>query len=366
MMTNPSILCTNCRRPYPEVGVPHRCQYCGGLFYFDSHLVFDEMKIEPGLPGIWPYRHSFPLPAGAPVVSLGEGNTPLEWREISGRRVAFKLEYQNPTGSFKDRGAAILLSLLRSHDIETAVEDSSGNAGAAFAAYASEAGIKARVFIPDSTSAPKRMQIEKYGAQVVRIMGPRSNASEAVLREAAKGICYASHAFLPQAVAGYATAAYESVDQLGGAPGTVLTPVGQGNLLLGMLQGFQALTHAGITDRVPVPVGVQALACAPVWAIRRYGASGLGWVTESPTVAEGVRVRFPLRGDTVLGMLGEFGGDMIAVDEEGIIQGRDQLADLGFSVEPTSAIVWQALKEILGKVPDPILVLLTGAGFKSP
>jgi threonine synthase len=280
--------------------------------------------------------------------------------------VAFKLEYQNPTGSFKDRGAAVLLSFLRTRGVTNAVEDSSGNAGAAFAAYAGTAGVKARVFIPDSTSAPKRMQIEKHGAQVVRIMGPRSNASEAVLREAAKGISYASHAYLPQTVAGYATAAYESVEQLGGAPGTILSPVGQGNLLLGMMLGFQALQHAGITNHVPVPVGVQALACAPVWAVQRYGASAMGWVTESPTVAEGVRVRFPVRGDTVLGMLGEFGGEMIAVDEEDILKGRDQLADLGFSVEPTSAIVWQALQEISGKVPDPILVLLTGAGFKSP
>ena len=366
MTTNPLIFCTNCRRPYPEEGVPHRCQSCGGVFYFASHLVYDKNKLEPGLPGIWHYRHSFPLPSGAPVISLGEGNTALEWREISGRRVAFKLEYQNPTGSFKDRGAAVLLSFLRSRGVETAVEDSSGNAGAAFAAYASSAGVKARIFIPDSTSAPKRLQIEKYGAQVVRIMGPRSNASEAVLREAAQGICYASHAYMPQAVIGYATAAFESVEQLGGAPGTVLTPIGQGNLLLGMMQGFRALQDAGITDRVPVPVGVQALACAPVWAVRRYGISGLGWVTESPTVAEGVRVRFPVRGDTVLGIFGEFGGDMIAVDEEDILKGRDQLADLGFSVEPTSAIVWQALQEILGKLPDPILVLLTGTGFKSP
>jgi threonine synthase len=332
MTINPLIHCTNCRRPRNRLPLPppalRRC------LLFASHLVFEKSKIEPEFPGIWPYRHSFPLPAGSPVISLGEGNTPLEWREISGRRVAFKLEYQNPTGSFKDRGAAVLLSLLRSRGIETAVEDSSGNAGAAFAAYASAAGVKARVFIPDSTSAPKRMQIEKHGAQVVRIMGPRSNASDAVLREAAQGISYASHAYLPQAVAGYATAAFESVEQMEGTPGTVLTPVGQGNLLLGMMLGYQALQHAGFTDRMPVPVGVQALACAPVWAVRRYGISGLGWVTESPTVAEGVRVRFPVRGDTVLGMLGEFGGDMVAVDEKDILQETTSWLIWGFPVSP--------------------------------
>lgn len=365
-MTASAIQCTNCRRPYPESGVPHRCPVCGGVYNFVAGLHYKASALEPELPGIWPYRHTFPLPGEAPLVTLGEGHTPVEWRDISGRRVAFKLEYLNPTGSFKDRGAAVLVSLLCSRAVESAVEDSSGNAGAALAAYASAAGLPVRIFIPDSTSSPKRIQIEKYGAQVVRIMGPRSNAAEAVLREAARGVTYASHAYLPQALAGYATAAYESVEQLGGAPGTLVSPAGQGNLLLGMMLGYQALQQAGLIDRVPVPVGVQALACAPLWAVRRYGAAGMGWVTESPTIAEGVRVRYPVRGDALLAVIESAGGEMAAMAEDEISNGRDRLAELGFSVELTSAVVWQALQEFSGKLPEPFLVMLTGAGYKSP
>lgn len=362
----PKIECSNCHRPYPETGVPYRCQVCGGVFDFSDGLEFEQSRLEPGLPGIWRYRYTFPLVDEAPLVTLGEGNTPLEWREISGHRIAFKLEYHNPTGSFKDRGAAVLVSLLRSRGIEKAVEDSSGNAGAAFAAYASAGGIEASIFIPDATSTPKRLQIEQHGGQVVRIMGPRSNAAEAVLRAAAKGTSYASHAYLPHAMAGYATAAYECVEQMGGAPGAFISPVGQGNLLLGMLLGFQALQRSGRADHVPVPVGVQALACAPLWAARRYGTAGMGWVTESPTIAEGVRVRFPVRGDTLLKAIETAEGEMMAMDEEEILAGRDQLGELGFSVEPTSALVWHALQESIGRLPDPVLVVLTGAGYKSP
>jgi threonine synthase len=360
------ILCTNCRRSYPETGVPYRCPVCGGSYDYASPFPFSYEGLQPDLPGIWRYRQSFGLPDHAPVISLGEGDTPLEWRHVLSREIAFKLEINNPTGSFKDRGSAVLVSFLRSRQILSAVEDSSGNAGASFAAYARQAGIEASVFVPDSASGPKLHQIEDYGAKTIRVMGPRSNAAEAVVREANKGAVYASHAYLPFGLAGYATIAYESFQQMGEVPGALVAPVGQGNLLLGTLQGFQALKAAGLTDRVPVPVGVQALVCAPLWAVSRYGAAGLGWVTENPSLAEGVVVRHPVRGDQILRLVAASGGTFVAVDEREIQPGRDQLSGLGFSIEPTSALVWKALQEIAGQVPDPVLVILTGAGFKSP
>jgi hypothetical protein len=97
-------------------------------------------------------RSTFGLPVRTQVLSLGEGDTPLIWCRVRGRRVAFKCEYANPTGSFKDRGTATLVAFLRSRKVTRAIEDSSGNAGAAFAAYAARAGIKARVYVPESAS----------------------------------------------------------------------------------------------------------------------------------------------------------------------------------------------------------------------
>ncbi len=198
----------------------------------------------------------------------------------------------------------------------------------------------------------------------MRILGPRSKTAEAVQRAADKGAVYASHAYLPFGLAGYATLAYELFEQMGGAPGSVIVPAGQGNLYLAIGRGFAALKGAGLIERIPQMIGVQALACAPLWAISHYGASALGRIEEGQTLAEGVRIKHPLRGDAVLNFAAQNDGYFTAVDEPHILPGRDSLARLGFYVEPTSAIVWQALKEVISEAPEPVSVVLTGSGLK--
>ena len=300
----------------------------------------------------------------SPVISLGEGNTPLVWAEAFGRQVAFKCEFTNPTGSFKDRGSALIASFLVSRGVKNAVEDSSGNAGASFAAYASRAGIQARVFMPDSASGAKRRQIEAYGAEIVRILGPRSNASEAVKRSAEQGSVYASHAYLPMNIPGYATAAYEIYEQLGETPGTVVLPVGQGGLFLGIYRGFVSMQKANVFSKLPVMVGVQTEACAPLWALNMYGSAGLGMVGEGESLAEGIRVKYPLRGDSVIAAVKDSLGMILVVSEDAILFGRDHLARRGLYVEPTSAIIWDALRQISDRIPEPIVAILTGSGLK--
>jgi threonine synthase len=283
---------------------------------------------------------------------------------VERRDVYLKCEYANPTGSFKDRGAAAIVSFLVSRGVTEAVEDSSGNAGAAFAAYAARAGIRARVFVPDYASGPKLSQITACGAEVVKVSGARSEAAAAAEKSAGEGAAYASHAYLPHNLAGYATAAFEIVEQLGGAPGAVLLPAGQGGLLLGLVRGFRALAAAGAIDKPPQMIGVQAAACAPLAAYFDAGVPGLGFVTEAPTLAEGVRIRSPLRMEAVVRSVADTGGRFFAVAEADILAGRDSLARLGFYVEPTSALVWPALQALLPQLPDPVVLVLTGSGYK--
>ena len=211
-----------------------------------------------------------------------------------------------------------------------------------------------RVYVPDSVSVPKRKQIEIYGAEVVRILGPVSNATEAALRAVDKGCVYASHAYLPFDLLGYATLAYELVDQLGRAPGTVILPVGQGGLFLGLACGFKNLIASGVIEQMPKLVGVQALACAPLWALYAYGAAGFGIVGEMDTVAEDIKVRFPVRGDDVMRVCDKFHAELLAVAEEEMIPGRDQLAKRGFLIEPTSAVVWNAIEQRISSWEDPM------------
>ncbi|MEK6588062.1 MAG: pyridoxal-phosphate dependent enzyme, partial [Chloroflexota bacterium] len=122
--------CSSCGRNYPQEALPFRCAVCGGHYDLADPLHYAPIPV----PGLERYRNSFPLPPGARLLSLGEGGTPLVGQEIEGKRVFFKCEYLNPTGSFKDRGTAVLISALAAAHVVEAIEDSSGNAGASFAA----------------------------------------------------------------------------------------------------------------------------------------------------------------------------------------------------------------------------------------
>ncbi|MCL5428488.1 MAG: pyridoxal-phosphate dependent enzyme [Chloroflexi bacterium] len=357
--------CSNCHRPYLAEGAPYCCPHCGGVYSLAGPITFSIANIEPDLPGLWRYRHSFGLPQNAPVIHLGEGDTPLVEGQGFGRKIAFKLEFLNPTGSFKDRATAPLASFLAARGVKEAVEDSSGNAGASFAAYAARAGIRGRVFVPDYASGPKRRQIEAYGAELVPVRGPRSEAAAAVRKAAEEGTVYASHAYLPIGLPGIATIAYELFEDLGEAPGSIIAPVGHGSLLLGIALGFDALRATGIIKNQPRLIGVQARACAPLWALSTQGAAGLAWVTEGETLAEGVRVLQPLRGDELLRAVEASSGRFVAVEEEKILSARDSLAHAGLFVEPTSAVVWAALQEIATELPEPIVLVLSGSGLKA-
>lgn len=370
----PQIACTSCGLPYPETEIPYRCPRCGGVF---DYLEITPYRLPPGgqnISGYWEQLYALGFPGNAPPVHLGEGQTPLIWSQVINRQVAFKCEYQNPTGSFKDRGSAALMSILKLRQAGSLIEDSSGNAGASLAAYAARAGLKLDLYIPDSASGSKKRQAEIYGARLVRIMGPRSNTAVAAKRGYEKAVeeakangsrfpVYASHAHLPFNLLGYATLAVELVQQLGNSPGTILLPVGQGGLLLGLGRGFQALHAAGMIDSVPQIIGIQVNACAPLWAVFQYGTAGLNWSGEEQSLAEGIRVAQPVRGDAVLQMMADFHGEFCIVEEETIISGMKELARLGFYVEPTSAVVWDILtKDHSWK--EPIVVILTGSGLK--
>ena len=161
-----------------------------------------------------------------------------------------------------------------------------------------------------------------------------------------------------------ATIAFEIADQLGGVPGALVLPVGQGTLLLGAYYGFKSLLAAGQIDALPKIVAVQARACAPIWNTFCQGSEGLDISEDGETLAEGIRISQPLRLEAVLAAVWDSGGQILAVDEQQITKGRDALASLGFYVEPTSAVVWPALQTVLAELPDPVVAVLTGSGFK--
>jgi len=358
------IACTKCDRDYPADQLPFQCG-CGGAFDFIDFPNYSADLIDHSKFGMLKYEKLFGLESVGDWITLGEGNTPLLPTRIAGTEVFCKMESHNPTGSYKDRGSVVLVNWLKSRGVTFAVEDSSGNAGASFAGYCARAGIKARVFVPESASGPKRMQIERYGAELLSVPGPRSEAAKAVLQAADGGAVYASHAWMPFGLPGIASIAYEIVEQLGQVPGTVVAPVGHGGLLYGMMCGFESMATAGLIQTEPYYLGVQSSGCAPISSAYGRNSSEVTDVPLSDTAAEGVKVDRPVRGSVILDRMLGGKGRMITIDEPSLMESWRESAKKGFYMEPTSALVWAAIKQNTGDFKSPMVAVITGSGYKS-
>jgi threonine synthase len=356
------VACTRCRKPYPASENPFLCE-CGGIYDFIEFPEYSE-RLE-GHIDVWGYRNSLDIQDDAAVVSLGEGGTPLLQVEINGYPMWLKMESQNPTGSYKDRGSTTLVSHLKARNVNYSVEDSSGNAGASFAAYCARGNIRCKIFVPESASGPKRTQIEMFGAELIRVPGPRSEAAKAVLSEAARGAVYGSHAYMPFGLPGIATIAYEIVEQLGEVPSIIIAPAGHGGLLYGIMRGFEAMQNSGTVKSQPYYVGVQAEACAPI--VKGYVERSMEPKIINPgeTLAEGVKVAMPTRGAAILQRISGGKGKMISITESQLIAAHKELAQMGIYCEPTSALVWAGAKNLDFSKEKTVVAIITGSGYKS-
>ncbi|MCB0068799.1 MAG: pyridoxal-phosphate dependent enzyme, partial [Caldilineaceae bacterium] len=250
---------------------------------------------------------------------------------------------------------------------------SSGNAGASIACYASRAGMRSVIFVPQSAPDPKKAQIAVYGGELVEVPGPRSQATLAV--EAAtcnsREMAYASHAWHPAFLFGQMTVAWEIWEQLGGhVPDWLVAPTGHGGTLLGAWRGFQHLRVSGVTNKLPKLLAVQAEPYTPL-----YDAfvSGANEVLPTPHVerisADGIAISYPVRWRTLLEAIRFSKGFVASVSEEEVRSAHTELAERGVFVEPTSATIAAALKRVPAETVKPgdvIVGVLTGHGLKNP
>ncbi|MDB5359476.1 MAG: pyridoxal-5-phosphate-dependent protein subunit beta [Rhodospirillales bacterium] len=312
---------------------------------------------------LWRYRSALPFLPDAPI-TLGEGCTPLIGGRYQGVPVHFKCEWMNPSGSFKDRGASVMLSLLRSQGIDAVLEDSSGNGGAAVATYAAAGGLRARIMVPASTSPAKTVQARAAGAEITLVPGTRQDCADAALGEA-DNIFYASHNWHPFFLQGTKTLAYELWEDLGfRAPDNVIVPCGAGSNVLGCGIGFAELLRAGQIEKLPRIFAAQPTNCAPI------ARAFLNEPDEParPTIAEGTAIAQPMRLREVLGVLRESAGGAVMLSEAEIAEAALALARNGIYVEPTCAQAASAFGKLIraGRI-DPgetTVVVLTGTGLK--
>src|SRR3984885_2476482 len=366
-MSDPAYLDPHTGRTYP-IATPRWCGDDRTPLLLTPLPGLTRGQIDTKERSLWRYRAALPFPVANPI-SLGEGMTPLIPRTLHGARVLLKCDWMNPTGSFKDRGASVMLSMLRAQGIQHVLEDSSGNGGAAVAGYAAAGGMRATIMTPASTSPGKTVQMRAYGAEIRLIPGSRQDTADAAVREAAS-IFYASHNWHPFFLQGTKTLAYELWEDLGfRAPDNIITPCGAGSNVLGCEIGFSELLRAGEIDCLPRIFAAQPANCAPIAAAFMAGSDQEVPTEITPTIAEGTAIAHPIRMREILGTLNETRGGAVTLTEAEIAKATLDLARIGIYVEPTSAQSAAAFGKLLqtGTItPEQTTVLvMTGTGLKA-
>lgn len=360
------LFCSLCGKRHKITTKKWRCD-CGGFFNIELKAEFPIEKIKNRPANMWRYREALPEISDENIISMGEGFTPLVCFEEFGKNVFIKQEHLFPSGSYKDRGASMMISKVKQLGIKSIVEDSSGNAGSAVAAYAANANIDCEIFVPETTSHGKLVQIESYGAHLKMIPGNRESTTLAAMK-AAEGTYYASHCYNPYFFQGTKTFAYEIVEQFNWkAPDTVILPVGNGTLLLGSYIGFYDLFNSGIIDAIPRIIGVQAENCSPLAKIFHCEFIELQDVEVLNTMAEGIAISKPLRWKEIISAVRKTGGVFVTVKESEIFDALKTAFRNGYFIEPTSAAVVAGLKKYLEKHKDKgvIVSAFTGHGLKA-
>jgi threonine synthase len=331
------------------------------------HFDFDIGKIRKKDYTVWRYAEFFPYVKKAEIITLGEGWTPLV--KLSDN-VYFKLESLNPTGSFKDRGSTVLISAL--HELVKKAggyisEDSSGNAGASIAAYAANAGLRAKIYVPENVSGPKFNQIQFYGAEVVKVSGSRSRVADEA-QKGEKGKFYVGHILHPTFRDGIRSLAYEIAEQCKWCvPKRIYLPVSAGTLLLGVISGFKHLAKSGVIKTMPKIVACQTRQVSPLY--HKFKNLPYTIPERITSIADAlVSVNPPLL-DIMVKKLKEVEGDAVMVEEDEISTAFVELARKGFFVEPSSAVAYAAYKKQLKNEDiskdDKTVIILTGTGLKT-
>lgn len=328
---------------------------------------FDPALIDRSNSSLW--RYAPMLRTMAPPLTLGEGWTPLLLGRWADRDVLFKCDHMMPSGSFKDRGVAVMLSYLKGRGVASVLEDSSGNAGASVATYAAASGMAATIFSPAAAPKGKLAQMAAMGADVRAIPGPRQNAADAALA-AAETAFYAGHNIQPYFLEGTKTLAFELWEQMdGAAPDHVVVSCGQGGNVMGLDIGFRELLAAGLIDRLPAIHGVQAVNAAPYLAAWDAGSETPITIEPKPSIADGITSSKPVRLREVLAACRESGGGLIGVDETEIRAAMHDIHRAGYFVEPTTAAGAAGLSKLIQTsrigAHECVVFVLTGTGLKA-
>ena len=325
---------------------------------------------------IWKYSDKWDAPPAAIAVTLGEGETPLIRSSRIGPALGlanlwFKYEGANPTGSYKDRFAAGAVTHLRQEGKRACLGTSSGNTGAALAAYCARAGLQCYLAIVEGAPEGKLRQMRAYGAHLFRIRkfgtSPAVNAS---VMQGLRGLAdrldagyeISAFALSPRGMAGVQTISYEIAESLGAGAFSIFCPAGGGGLTLAVARGVEQLGAAGRVHCVQ-PAGNDTIAS------RLRGGAATAVPVESTTAISGLQVGGVLDGDDVIATCRRLGGQGYVVEDDAVWRWQARLArDEGIFSEPAGAVALAGVEQAVARgevaANEPIVCLVTGSGFK--
>jgi threonine synthase len=327
-----------------------------------------EKNLMPNPGVIAHYRAYLSLPAQAVPITLLEGDTPLIRAPRLGAELGcnlfLKFEGMNPTGSFKDRGMTMAMTMAVAEGARAVICASTGNTAASAAAYAARAGLRCLVLIPQGkVAAGKLAGAVAYGAEVTQIEGSFDDALSMVVEISRRTPIALVNSINPHRIEGQKTAAFEICDVLGRAPDWLCLPVGNAGNITSYWKGFREYHEKGQAPNLPKVLGVQAEGAAPLV---------LGHPVDKPeTVATAIRIGRPARGEEALLAAEQSGGRILAVSDDEILAMQKRLAAEGVWCEPASAAgAAGLLKEVkAGRMEVrglTIVCVVTGHGLKDP
>lgn len=314
------------------------------------------------------YADRLPVSEKTPIVTLGEGGTPLIPAPALSRRVGadvfVKYEGMNPTGSFKDRGMTMAISKAVERGAKAVICASTGNTSASAAAYAVAAGITSVVLVPDGKIAMGKLsQAVAHNARILQIDGNFDQCLEIAKKLSERYPVHLVNSVNPDRIEGQKTASFEVIDVLGAAPDIHILPVGNAGNITAYFKGYREALEAGEITKLPKMWGFQAAGAAPIV---------LGHPVENPeTVATAIRIGNPASWEYALEARDASGGFIGAIDDEHILEAHHILsAEVGIFVEPASAISVAGLldRHAAGLIPGgaTIVLTVTGHGLKDP
>lgn len=345
------------------------CPRCSGLLEIKVKLKdFSFAKLRGR--GVWRYKDAI---AGVynKIVTLNEGNTPLISSKVY-NNTYFKFEGANPTGSFKDRGMTVAVSSAVNNGYKVVVAASTGNTAASAAAYASRGDLKIYLVLPKGKVAlGKLAQSILHGATILEVNGSFDVAMNAVFRIYKElGVVYPLNSFNPWRLEGQKTIAYEVVEEIG-VPDNVIVPIGNAGNIYAIWKGFVELNEAGVIDKVPRMIGVQAEGASPIVKAIEKGLDAPEFVENPETVATAIRIGKPVNWKKAIKAIRSSKGAALSVSDSEIIEAQKKLArEEGIGAEPASAAALagyeKAIRENIVDRNEKSVIVLTGHALKDP